>query len=149
VVKCNKSHYGDILDIIDEDSLEFKQNLMAWLSSPICHIFLDDDKNICMLFIPITLTKFDCHLHRKSRVKSKVMLEFMGSCVDWMFDNTDAIVLMNFVPIENRPLRLFMGHVGSVCMGTMKNTGRYGKDEVLYCYYKDMNINRDKYRGEV
>ena len=66
------------------------------------------------------------------------MLRFMGNCVDWIFDNTDAVVLMNFVPEKNKPLKMLMAHIGSECMGNIKGSGADGRDEIMYCYYKDM-----------
>ena len=126
--------YGVVQDIV-KDSLS-KQYIFNLLNQPNQYVFVDEDENICCICMMISETKYDIHLHRKDRVKGRILHKFMIDVKDYMFSETRCTALINFAPANNRAMIMMMGIFGSERITKLKGTGIDGSDEVMYVYSK-------------
>jgi len=88
-----------------------------------------------MVYDPMDNGRFNMHIYNKSRGDRRLR-DWCIRTGSWIFDNTEAKNLINFVKIERRDLRFFMASIGSVKVGQVG-------DELIY------NISReDRARAE-
>ena len=135
MIRCTFKDYGELLEILNNPSLEVKGTLMSTLRNPDCYIFTDEKYNICIMYLPIDSYKYNVHLYRKNKTSGCELKEFIYSTGYWMFQNTQATVLMNFVDERRRDLKMLMGAIGSTKISTIKQGGGKG-DQTLYCAFK-------------
>jgi len=129
------SEYGVVEDIL-QGAIPH-QGIFNLLNQQTHIVFVDDEDNICCIAMMISDTKYELHLHRKERIKGKVLLAFMQQVRDYMFNETKCTALLNFAPAENRAMIMMMGIFGSKRITKLKGTGVTGGDEVLYIYFKE------------
>jgi len=126
--------YGIIRDIVGDEVDSGK--LLTLLNQEQCYLFIDDEENICCACLPISLTRYDIHLHRKERIEGKRLLKFMIQVKNYMFSKTDCKAMINFASVENRAIAMMMGFLGSKRICKLKGTGINSEDEIMYMYSK-------------
>ncbi len=129
--------YGIIRDILLREEVS-DVGLMRMLNNPLVYIFIEDTENIVCFCMPISNRKYDIHLHRKYRCKGNIIYQMLWDMKEWMFNNTEAVSLINFVKENNRALKLLMGSLGSKRITIIPNSSDDNQNEVMYMYNKEI-----------
>jgi len=126
---------ADINELMSElEGFDCHEFVRSTLLSPMNYWFYKD--GTAMSYQIMDNNRFNMHIYNRAR-GDKRLVEWCRATGIWMFENTDAKNLMNFVKMGRRDLRFFMVSIGS------KKIGKIG-DEILYNYSRE-----DYIRGKV
>ncbi len=97
---------------------ECHQYIRVGLLSPTVHWFYKRDT--AMLYEPMDNGRYNMHIYNRAK-GDKALRNWCISTGSYIFEETDAMNLMNFVKEDRRDLRFFMAAIGSTLIGKIGN----------------------------
>jgi len=119
---------ADINELMSElEGADCHEYVRLTLLNPNVHWFYK--KDTAMVYNPMDNGRYNMHIYNRAR-GDKGLRNWCIRTGSWVFDNTEAKNLINFVKKDRRDLRFFMASLGSTKVGSVG-------DELIY------NISRE------
>lgn len=134
---CNILDYNIINNIINKTNCIIPITVLyTFLKTESIKIFINSKETSCIIFVPVDEYKYNLHLYTTERRKLKELKSFIYKTGYWMFNNTSATCLINFVKESRKDLILLMPYLHTTKVGILKNSND-GENEIMYCAFKE------------